>query len=131
MTADQPHPLDVAVGQRMRERRRLLRLSQQDLAEAIGVSFQQVQKYERGTNRISFSRLVEAAGALNCKLADLTEGLDSEGAAETIEQVNRLMTLEGASQILGAYAALPSDAWRRLVLLHVRGLATALEDGGA
>ena len=55
---DEPHPLDVALGQSVRLRRRSLRMSQQALADAIGVSFQQVQKYERGTNLVSFSRLV-------------------------------------------------------------------------
>jgi ribosome-binding protein aMBF1 (putative translation factor) len=54
--ADQPHPIDVHVGARLRLRRTLLRMSQEKLAAALEVSFQQVQKYERGTNRIAASR---------------------------------------------------------------------------
>ena len=128
-----PHRLDVAMGQRMRERRRALGMSQQDLAEQLGVSFQQVQKYERGTNRISFSRLVETAGALKCRLGDLADGLDTERAPQEIEHVNGLMTADGALQMLEAYAALGSDALRRAVLHHIRAVngALASDDGRA
>ena len=75
---DQPHPLDVALGQSVRLRRRALRMSQQALADAIGVSFQQVQKYERGTNRVSFSRLVEISHTLGCRVSDLVDDLDED-----------------------------------------------------
>jgi len=125
-TGEGHHPLDVAIGQRMRERRRALGMSQQDLAEKLGVSFQQVQKYERGANRISFSRLVEAAGALKCKLGELAEGLDSDRTSGKLEQVNGLMSVPGALHMLEAYAALPSDALRRAVLNHVRDLTGVL-----
>ena len=118
-----PHRLDVAIGQRVRERRRGLGLSQQELAESLGVSFQQVQKYERGANRISFSRLVEMAGALKCRLADLAEGLDPDHKPDAIEHVNALMDCDGALEMLEAYAALPSNAFRRAVLQHTRNLA--------
>ncbi|HEV2533566.1 helix-turn-helix domain-containing protein [Phenylobacterium sp.] len=121
-----PHRLDVAIGQRVRERRRALGMSQQDLAEQLGVSFQQVQKYERGANRVSFSRLVETAAALRCTLGDLAEGLDSDRAPREIEQVNGLMMADGALEMLEAYAALPSDALRRAVLHHLRALIGAL-----
>ena len=124
-----PHRLDVAIGQRIRERRRALGLSQQDLAEQLGVSFQQVQKYERGANRISFSRLVEVSGALRCSLADLAEGLDPDHTPDEIEQVNALMSADGALEMLEAYAALPSDAVRRVVLQHARALLGALKMG--
>ncbi|HEV2530526.1 helix-turn-helix domain-containing protein [Phenylobacterium sp.] len=126
MTNDGPHRLDVAIGQRIRERRRSLGLSQQDLAEVLGVSFQQVQKYERGANRVSFSRLVEIGGALKCRLGDLAEGLDPDRAPKEIEQVNALMTADGALEMLEAYAALPSNALRRAVLHHTRTLNSVL-----
>ena len=125
-TGDGPHRLDIAIGQRIRERRRAMGLSQQDLAEALGVSFQQVQKYERGANRISFSRLVEIAGALKCRLSELAEGLDPDHAPKEIEHVNALMAADGALEMLEAYAALPSNALRRAVLHHARMLNSAL-----
>lgn len=123
---DGPHRLDVAIGQRIRERRRALGQSQQDLAESLGVSFQQVQKYERGANRISFSRLVEIAGALRCRLNDLAEGLDPDQPPDVIEHVNALMAADGALEMLEAFAALPSDPLRRAVLQHVRSLVGVL-----
>lgn len=60
-----PHPVDLHVGNRIALRRRLLGVSQEQLAKAVHVSFQQVQKYERGLNRVSASRLLEIAIALN------------------------------------------------------------------
>lgn len=101
-------------------------MSQQDLADAIGVSFQQVQKYEIGSNRISFSRLVDAAGALKCRLGDLADGLEPDRAAGEIEEVNALMAADGALEMLEAYAALPTDAMRRAVLHHARALCNVL-----
>ena len=118
-----PHRLDVAIGQRVRERRRGIGLSQQELAEALGVSFQQVQKYERGANRISFSRLVEVAGALNCRLADLADGLDPDHKPDHVEHVNTLMDCDGALELLEAYVAMPNNGFRRALLHHARNLA--------
>src|SRR6476469_9197958 len=72
-----PDPMDVALGAAVRIRRRTLGISQEALAEQCGVSFQQVQKYENGANRISFSRLVQIARALNCRVTELMDVLDS------------------------------------------------------
>ena len=63
-----PHPLDIAVGKRVRMRRLQLSMSQSELAEQLGVAFQQVQKYETGANRISCSKLTEMAEALDCPI---------------------------------------------------------------
>src|ERR1700684_2460057 len=103
MTADGPHRLDVAMGQRIRERRRALGMSQGDLARAIGVTFQQVQKYERGANRVSFSRLMDIVAALRCQLSDLAEGLGSEQTADDVDRARRLVAEQGATELLEAY----------------------------
>ena len=58
------HPVDMLAGKKLRMRRKLMDFTQQDLADAVGVTFQQVQKYERGVNRISVSRLADFAKAL-------------------------------------------------------------------
>jgi transcriptional regulator with XRE-family HTH domain len=71
-----PHPLDVALGVRIRRRRMELGFSQEDLARRIGISFQQIQKYEQGVNRVSFSRLVEISHALNCTVMYIVGDLD-------------------------------------------------------
>ena len=76
-----PHPLDVELGRYIRKRRRELGLSQDQLGRMIGVTFQQVQKYEHGTNRVSFSRLVEIAQSLNCTVAELIGDLGNTKAA--------------------------------------------------
>ncbi len=119
-----PHQLDVAIGHRIRERRRSMGFSQQRLAEAVGVTFQQIQKYERGSNRVSFSRLLEIAHAMNCSLSDLSDGLDAPSATEA-GTLNGLLAVEGAMELLEAYATLPSRDLRRALVLHARTLGGA------
>lgn len=75
---DGPDPVDVHVGMRLRQRRTLLGMSQEKLAKAFGVSFQQVQKYERGANRISASRLHLLTRILDVPVAYFFEGLPTE-----------------------------------------------------
>ena len=70
-----PNEVDVYVGSRLRQRRRLLNVSQEKLADALGLTFQQVQKYERGFNRISASKLFEAARFLQSPIDYFFEGL--------------------------------------------------------
>lgn len=72
------HPIDLFVGNRVRQRRRLIGMTQQGLAEAVNIRFQQIQKYESGANRISASRLWELAKALGVPVAYFYDGLDSE-----------------------------------------------------
>jgi transcriptional regulator with XRE-family HTH domain len=71
----QTNLVDAHIGQRVRFRRILLGLSQEELSAQLGLSFQQVQKYESGSNRISASRLLDLAGALKCNFAFFFEGL--------------------------------------------------------
>lgn len=75
------HPIDLHVGRRMRERRRLIGMTQQGLAEAVGIRFQQIQKYESGANRISASRLWELSNALRVPVPYFYEGLGEPAAA--------------------------------------------------
>ena len=72
------HPIDVHVGQRIRQRRVLLGMSQTDLAKAVGLTFQQVQKYERGANRTSASRLFEFAAILRVSIPHFFEEMSGE-----------------------------------------------------
>lgn len=69
------HPIDLHVGNRVRQRRRLIGMTQQALAEAVNIRFQQIQKYESGANRISASRLWELANALRVPVPYFYEGL--------------------------------------------------------
>lgn len=72
------NPIDRHVGERIRQRRTMLGMTQDDLASALGVSYQQVQKYETAANRISAGRLFEIARHLRVGVSYLFEGLDSE-----------------------------------------------------
>lgn len=71
-----PHPVDVYVGKRLRERRETLNMSQEKLATSVGISCQQIQKYERAANRISASRLYDISIALDISIYWFFEGAD-------------------------------------------------------
>lgn len=72
-----PKPVDIQVGANIRSRRRALRISQQELGDATGLTFQQIQKYENGANRVSASTLFDIAKRLNCLVTDLYAGCDA------------------------------------------------------
>ena len=113
-------PVDFAIGARMRARRRQLNLSQSDLATKLGVSFQQVQKYERGVNRVSGSTLVAAAAALTTTVGWL---VGEEGAAAQSDDVFHALATPGALEMLQAYAAIPSPASRSALLALAQEMA--------
>ncbi len=125
-----PDPIDVAVGARLRLRRQEARMSQQALAEALGVSFQQVQKYERGVNRISASMLVRAARALSCSGGMLlgAEGPVTQDDALEAELLALLAT-PGATELLRAFSTIDSGEARNAVIEIVRGLSAGAAAG--
>ncbi|WP_421937289.1 helix-turn-helix domain-containing protein [Phenylobacterium sp.] len=119
-TAD---PVDVTVGTRIRFTRKMRGTSQQALAAAIGVTFQQVQKYERGANRVSASMLVRIADTLEVDISDLFGRGAARGAID--DQLADLLATTGALDMLSAYASLPSDSRTALV-----GLMRSLQNVG-
>ena len=80
-----PSSVDVHVGGRVRVRRRLIHMTQETLADLIDVTFQQVQKYERGSNRISASKLFAIADSLEVPISYFFEGLDDTGEQPAVE----------------------------------------------
>jgi transcriptional regulator with XRE-family HTH domain len=84
-----PNPIDVHVGARIRLRRTLLGISQTTLAEAIGLTFQQVQKYEKGANRVSSSRLVDIANVLDVSVSYFFEEMSAGVKAQTPSELMR------------------------------------------
>ena len=76
----EPNPIDIHVGHRLRARRTLLGLSQEKVGEAMGLTFQQVQKYERGANRIGASRLWDMSRILNCPISYFFDEIDENTA---------------------------------------------------
>jgi transcriptional regulator with XRE-family HTH domain len=119
-------PVDFAIGARMRARRRQLDMSQGDLAAAIGVSFQQVQKYERGVNRVSGSTLVAVASALATTVGWL---VGEEGGGAQSDDVFRALSTPGALELLQAYAGIGQPRLRAAVLALVQEMAATAEAG--
>jgi len=116
------HKVDLHVGQRIRQRRWMLGLTQQRVAEQVGIKFQQLQKYETGANRVSASRLWELSGVLDAPISYFFEGL--EGCAPAAGEVKGdLLGDREASALVRAYYAIPETQRRRLF-----ELASALGD---
>jgi len=118
--------IDRKLGQRVRTRRLEISMSQERLAELLGVTFQQVQKYEKGVNRIAASRLYDIAAALEMPVARFFEGISgraatgvAEAGREYVDDV--LATPEGA-QLMALFASIRSQKVRRRVLELVRAL---------
>jgi transcriptional regulator with XRE-family HTH domain len=113
------NPTDLHVGKLLRQRRWLLGLTQQQLAQAVGIRFQQVQKYESGANRISASRLWDLSKALKVPVTYFFEGL--EGVPETDGELPPMATFSAAvgeketHDMLRAYLTLAEGPRRRLL----------------
>ena len=115
-----PGPLDLNVGARIRLRRKALGITQSQLAEALGLTFQQVQKYERGVNRVSASVLVKIAKRLDCPVSYLL-GEEGGGAPEQIAP--SIMVTPGAVELLEIYARIPDRRARAALLSVAKALA--------
>jgi len=111
-----PHPVDVHVGKRIRHRRWLVGMTQQQLAEAVGIKFQQIQKYETGANRVSASRLWDIADALDVDVSFFFEGLDQDSEEKTpTDMVSAdLLGDKEALDLIRSYYAIPENQRRRL-----------------
>ncbi|MCP1334828.1 helix-turn-helix domain-containing protein [Futiania mangrovi] len=107
------HHVDAHVGQRLRHRRWLAGMTQQQLGDAVGIKFQQIQKYETGMNRISASRLWDLAQALDVPVSFFFEGLDLE-AAEAEGADKDVLKDKETMELLRAYYAIPDDQRRKL-----------------
>jgi len=127
-----PHPVDRHVGRLIRLRRRALGMSQTALAAALGISFQQVQKYERGRNRVSASTLHALAAALEVGVADFFEGLPAAagGARAAALDPSRGLVAEmlcapGGPELAAAWLAVPPGPVRN----RLTALVLAVGDG--
>ena len=110
------HPVDEHVGKRIRQRRWLLGVTQQQLAERVGIKFQQIQKYETGANRVSASRLWDIADALEVPVSFFFEGLPARDGAEADDdgEAERLFDDKEALDLVRSYYAIPENQRRRL-----------------
>lgn len=110
----QPNPIDIHVGTRLKQRRTLLGLSQGKLGETVGLTFQQIQKYERGTNRIGASRLYDLSRVLDVPIAYFFEDLPNELSQDRYDLVHASLAQDGG----GAFEV--DDMVRRETLELVR-----------
>ena len=121
---DGPHPVDRHVGLRIRMRRKEMGVSQERLAEALGITFQQVQKYERGANRVSASKLWEIAGALRTPVAYFYDGLgDQEAAAAQRDAAQDFMLSAEGIELMATFPRIAEPAIRRKIVDLVRVVA--------
>lgn len=112
-----PHPVDVHVGKRIRHRRWLVGMTQQQLAQSVGIKFQQIQKYETGANRVSASRLWDIAESLDVDVSFFFEGLTTEEEAQQEHAGSVPADILGdkeALELVRSYYAIPENQRRRL-----------------
>ncbi len=115
---------DRKLGERVRARRLEIGMSQERMAELVGVTFQQVQKYERGINRIAASRLLDIARALEWPVARFYEGLESPRRGSKSEpSMDDLLTQSGVPELVRLFTSIDSVKQRRRVLEQVREMA--------
>ncbi len=130
-----PNPIDIHVGSRVRLRRMMLGMSQEKLGEQLGITFQQIQKYEKGANRIGASRLQNISGVLNVPVSFFFDGAPGAvsnvgGFAEASEGsylVDFLSTSEGL-QLNRAFARVSDPKVRRRLIDLVRTIAGEADD---
>ncbi|HUS52877.1 MAG TPA: helix-turn-helix transcriptional regulator [Thermohalobaculum sp.] len=108
------HPIDVHVGDKLRQRRWMAGITQQQLGDSVGTKFQQIQKYESGANRISASRLWDIANALDVPVSFFFEGLDGQ-IAETSEATATTLNDKEAISLVRVYSGIPEEQRRKLL----------------
>jgi transcriptional regulator with XRE-family HTH domain len=131
-----PHPVDIHVGRRLRLKRMILGLSQESVGKAIGVTFQQIQKYERGINRMGASRLYDFSRSLGVQVSYFFEGYgdytttddvtglvlqEPEASSFEHEKVNNRETME----VMRAYYRIKNPAVRKRIVDLIKAMAAA------
>lgn len=135
---DGPHPVDIYVGRRLRLKRTILGLSQESIGKAIGVTFQQIQKYERGVNRMGSSRLYEFGRLMSVPVSYFFEGFENDqnglpaggkytvaGMAESpaSEFEHEKLTSRETLEMMRAYYRITDPAVRKRVYELVKSIA--------
>ncbi|MBI1363486.1 MAG: helix-turn-helix domain-containing protein [Proteobacteria bacterium] len=130
-SSENPNPIDIHVGTRIRMQRNILGMSQEKLAESLGVTFQQVQKYENGTNRVSASRLHDMSKILGVDISYFFDKITPASAmlrvAEktTNDELGDILERRETIHLLRAYYAIKDEAVRKKFLDMLKTLATA------
>jgi transcriptional regulator with XRE-family HTH domain len=134
-TSDHPDPVDVHVGSRVRLRRTLLGMSQEKLGAALSLTFQQVQKYERGSNRIGSSRLFQLSRILDVPVSFFFDDMPSEvslrpagvGESEQTAYEKDRFTKRETLELVRAYYRIEDSAVRKRIFELVKSIANQIE----
>src|SRR5262249_22258684 len=124
-----PNPIDKHVGRRVRMRRKMLAMSQEKLGAALGLTFQQVQKYENGTNRMGASRLQQMSDILQVPVEFFFEGAPNasephgSGSALSVAQIDDFISNSGGLRLIGAFMRIDKAAVRRRIVMLVQEIA--------
>ena len=125
-----PNPTDKHVGSRVRMRRKMLAMSQTKLGDALGLTFQQVQKYENGTNRIGASRLQQISHILQVPVVFFFEGAPnastphgSNKSALSVAQIDDFISDSNGLRLIGAFMRIDNAAVRRRIVVLVQEIA--------
>lgn len=132
-----PSGIDRAVGQRIRWRRRELKLTQEQLGNLLQLTFQQVQKYERGVNRVSAGRLYDIASALGVPISYFFEGAETlageavwQLAEDPLEEITPFAMSDEEAELIAAFQKISDATLRRSLLEAVKAAALAFEVRG-
>jgi transcriptional regulator with XRE-family HTH domain len=126
MSTKSPNSVDVHVGRRIKMRRMMLDVSQSDLGEKSGITFQQIQKYEKGTNRVSASRIHEFANMLDVPVSLFFEGLASNGAklkSGQYDLAQQLLATRDGIELTKAFMSIDDQSLRRSIVTMVEEIA--------
>ena len=128
-----PSGIDRVVGQRIRWRRKELKLTQEKLGDLLGLTFQQVQKYEKGVNRVSAGRLFEMSSAMGVPITYFFDGAETffakgdSGVAEDSEGVHAPVMTSEVLDLIAAFQKIEDHSLRKSLLATVQAAATAFE----
>jgi transcriptional regulator with XRE-family HTH domain len=113
-----PNPIDIHVGSRVRLRRNMLGMSQEKLGESLGITFQQIQKYEKGANRVAAGRLQRIAEVLHVPITFLYSGSERKPRAEedSVEVGLSFLETAGAVRLVRAYSRIEDRRMRRALV---------------
>ncbi len=123
-----PSPIDVHVGSRIRLRRTLLGMSQERLGEALGLTFQQVQKYERGVNRVGASRLYDLSRVLDVPISFFFDDMPMGGGSVSFAQRNQGVGEPGQEPFGAASHGLPADLMQQRETLELVRAYNRIQD---
>lgn len=125
MSAKSPDAVDIHIGRRIRMRRMMLKKSQTDLGETCGITFQQIQKYENGTNRVSASRLQQFAKILDVPVSFFFESLATKGSKPntTDDLAQQLLSTRDGLELSKAFVSIDDKRLRRSIVAMVEEIA--------